>query len=430
MAIVESTETPTAVEFDPLGGVQIVDCDAHFTEPADLWSSRVPESLKGTVPEMRTVDGSTAWYLDDDIWASTGGNTIGKGRQKVLGSHVLQPFDLVDDSSWNVAERLQLMDEMGVAAQIVYPNGVGFASNHIFAVEDLDRRFLILQTYNDFYLDVQEQSGGRILPQAILPIWDMQLTVKEMTRLLDRGIRGFTLSDKPEMLGLPELPEPFFEPMWDLFNESGAVANFHIGSGKRREEVEATRRSKVGHSLQEFDQTPVDPKLAPTVAAPAWRSFGRQRRLAVHSTQQYMSNVRIIVNLCNSNLFDRYPKLKIVSAESGIGWIPFVLEAMEYQFDEMVTDPEEIGLTERRPSEYFADHIWVMFWFEKLGAQKLVEDIGVDRILVETDVPHPTCLYPDTRTRLAQALSNCSEGDRARMLRDNAADLYGLRGLV
>ena len=53
----------------------------------------------------------------------------------------------------------------------------------------------------------------------------------------------------------------------------------------------------------------------------------------------YMSNVRIIVNLCMSDLFDRYPKLKVVSAESGIGWIPFILEALEFQFDEMVTDP-------------------------------------------------------------------------------------------
>ena len=56
-----------------------------------------------------------------------------------------------------------------------------------------------------------------------------------------------------------------------------------------------------------------------------------------------MSNVRIIINLCMSDLFDRYPKLKIVSAESGIGWVPFILEALEYQFDEMVTDPDEIG---------------------------------------------------------------------------------------
>ena len=73
-----------------------------------------------------------------------------------------------------------------------------------------------------------------------------------------------------------------------------------------------------------------------------WQSFGPQRRLAVLATQFYMSNVRIITNLCMSDLFDRYPNVKIVSAESGIGWVPFALEAMEYQLDEMVTDPAEV----------------------------------------------------------------------------------------
>ena len=72
---------------------------------------------------------------------------------------------------------------------------------------------------------------------------------------------------------------------------------------------------------------------------------GSLGRLAVGATQMYMSNVRIIVNLCMSNLFDRFPKLHIVSAESGIGWVPFILEAMEYQLDQMVTEPDEVNLT-------------------------------------------------------------------------------------
>ena len=69
------------------------------------------------------------------------------------------------------------------------------------------------------------------MPQAILPIWDMDLTIAEMDTPARPRHRGFTLSDKPELLGLPELPEPYFAPMWDLFNDSGAVVNFHIGAG-------------------------------------------------------------------------------------------------------------------------------------------------------------------------------------------------------
>jgi hypothetical protein len=278
--------------------------------------------MREQVPVLRTIDGFTGWHLNGELWAGCGGNTIELGREKVRGLFTLQPFDRVDPSSWLPEERLKLMDEMGIHAQIVYPNGIGFTSNHIFAIDDPKQRIAILRMYNDFLVDVQESSNERLFPQAILPIWDMQLTVEEMERLLAKNIRGFTLSDRPELLGLPELPEAYFDPMWDLFNVSRAVANFHIGSGNRREDraasMEARRRLQRGEKLSQ-------PSTPPAVAPKAWSSLGVQRRVSVEAAQNYVSNVRIIVNLCMSNLFDRFPNLKIVSAESGIGWVPFLM---------------------------------------------------------------------------------------------------------
>jgi predicted TIM-barrel fold metal-dependent hydrolase len=402
---------PRKVFDDGLGDVYIIDCDAHLTEPSDLWSARVAPSLKNRMPIMKTVDGKTAWYLDDQLWASTGGNTIATDREKILGSHTVQPFERIDVSSWSVPERLSLMDSMGIYGQILYPNGIGFASNHIFAIEDHSIRTNVLQIYNDFLVDSQVESKDRLLPQALLPIWDIDLTVKEMTRLINRGIRGFTLSDKPELLGLPELIDPYFDPMWDLFNESRAVANFHIGAGNRREDMEALRGN-------------VTQRQSSSVVSPAWSNFGRQRKLAVVASQMYISNVRIIINLCMSNLFDRFPNVKVVSAESGIGWVPFVLESLEYQFDEMVTEESELKFAERRPTEYFRDHLYVMYWFEEIGATKLIEDIGVNNVLVETDVPHPTCLYPSPREHFTRVMAGLDVHTQRRVLQDNAAELY------
>lgn len=401
--------------------IKIIDCDAHWTEPSDLWSALVPPGLEDRVPQQRTVDGVTAWYLNGEVWASTGGNTITSGREKVLGAHMLQPFSQVDVSSWSVRERLEIMDQMGVHAQILYPNGIGFASNHLFAIEDAEQRQLVLSLYNDHLVEVQAASGDRLFPQGVLPIWDMDLTVKEMSRLIDRGMRGFTLSDKPELLGLPELHDPYFEPMWDLFNESGTVANFHIGAGQRREDMEALRNST---SVEVKPQASSAPASVPTVAPPSWSNFGPQRRMAVMAAQMYMSNVRIVVNLCNSDLFDRFPNLKIVSAESGLGWVPFVLEAMEYQYDEMIKAPGEVAHTKRRPSEYFRDHLFVMFWFERSAPAKLVEDVGANNILVETDLPHPTCLWPTPKEHFFKVLENVDDHAKRRILQDNAAEIY------
>ena len=401
---------------DIIGDLRIIDCDSHLTEPPDVWTSRVPASLVDKVPVQQTIDGRTGWFIDGKSWASIGGNTIRTGNEKVLGSHVTQPFETVDRAAWSVVERLELLDTMGIWGQVLYPNGIGFASNHIFAIEDESLRRLVLETYNDFLVDTQTESNGRLFPQALLPIWDMDLTIREATRLIDKGITGFTLSDKPEMIGLPQLVEPYFDPMWDLLNESGAVANFHIGAGARREELEALRGS---------GQPAGGPNGSPVPAA--WTTFGTQRRLAVGSSQMFMSNVRILVNLCMSNLFDRYPRLKVVSAESGIGWVPFLLESLKFQFDEMVTHADELAYAKRRPGEYFRDHIYVMFWFETIAAEKLIEAIGVNNVLVETDVPHPTCLYPGAREHFAKVLAGHNPHTVRRVLQDNAAELYKIK---
>src|SRR4051812_41335403 len=99
----------TSAELDPLAGLHIIDCDAHFTEPPDLWSARVSKSMQHTVPQMRTIDGVSAWYLGDDRWANTGGNTITHSERKILGAHTMQPFEAIDPCSWDVDARLALM---------------------------------------------------------------------------------------------------------------------------------------------------------------------------------------------------------------------------------------------------------------------------------------------------------------------------------
>jgi uncharacterized protein len=403
---------------DVLGDVKIVDGDAHFTEPPDLWTARAPASLREHVPVQRTVDGVTAWYLDGQVFASIGGNTIDRDHHKQLGTQTLQPWDQVDEASWDVGARLRLLDQMGVWAQILYPNAVGFASNSMFGIGELGLRNAVQEVYNDFLVEVQHASGGRLFPQAVLPIWDMDLTVKEMARLHEQGITGFTLTDKPQLVGMPDLDAPYFAPMWALANELGTVINFHIGSGGLRrmetEDAGVTEQIRRGSAV-----AGPNPDIY-------WESFGPQRRLAILATQFYMSNVRIITNLCMSDMFDRYPNVKIASAESGIGWIPFVLEAIEYQLDEMVTDPAEVRLQKRRPKEYFRDHIYVTFWFEEVGPTKLLEDIGVGNVLVETDIPHPTCIYPSSRERIARVVSGLEPDVRRRILQDNAVQLYRL----
>ena len=359
----------------------------------------------GPADQDRRRPDLTSWFLEGQYWTGLGGHTIAKGQTKTLGTLCL-PYEDIDESAWSVKGRLELMDKQGVYAAVLYPNSIGFASNALLGIQDIEFRNLCSSIYNDSLVDVQNESGGRLLPQAVLPIWDMDLAIKEMQRLIDAGIRGFTVTDKPQLINLPDLDQEYFAPMWALANEAGSVINFHIGSG-----------------------FPANMGTASPVAAASsdiyWQSFGPQRRLAILATQFYMSNVRIIVNLCMSNLFDRYPNVKVVSAESGIGWVPFALEAMEYQLDEMVTDPSEIAVQSRRPSEYFRSNVYVMSWFER-SAMKVLDDIGVDNVMLMTDIPHPTCLFPNTREYFADVTKDLTPEVRAKIVQDNGARVYGI----
>ena len=410
-----------------LGGLSIIDCDAHFSEPPDLWTSRAPESMKARMPVMRTLDdGITAWYVDDHVFASTGGNTIRtspQGPQKVLGTQMIQPWDAVDPVTYEPKARLALLDEVGVYAQILFPNAMGFTGNSVMGIEETALRDLVQAIYNDFLVDIQHESDGRLLPQAVLPIWDMDLTLKEMTRLRDKGITGFTITDKPQLVGMPDLDAPYFAPMWALGNEMGAVFNFHIGSGIGRAKQSGPQQSEDPAQIEARRRGSATAFPNPDLY---WESFGPQRRLAILATQFYMSNARVIVNFCMSDMFDRYPNIKINSAESGVGWVPFILEAMEYQLDEMVTDPAEVNRTQKRPTEYFHDHFLVSFWFEKVAPTKILEDIGIHNVVVETDIPHPTCTFPQSRQMIANVMNKLDPYARRRVLQDNAAEAYGI----
>lgn len=394
-----------------MSDLKIIDGDSHFAEPADLWTSRAPAAMKDKMPQIKPIEGGSSvsthgWFIGDDYWTGLGGHTIAAGKQKTHGVLCL-PYEEIDDAAWSVDGRMSLMDDQGVYAAVLYPNAMGFASNMMLAIPDVEFRGLVQRIYNDALVDYQNQSGGRLLGQAVLPTWDMGETVKEMNRMIDAGITGFTITDKPHLLGQPDLDHEYFSPMWAIANEAGVAMNFHIGSGAPPD---------IGKTSP----------MASTSSDIYWQSFGPQRRMAILATQFYMSNVRIITNLIMSDLFDRYPNVKIVSAESGAGWVPFMLEAAEYQLDEMVTDPTEKARQKHRPTDYFRSNVYVMSWFEK-SFVKILDDIGVDNVMLMTDIPHPTCLYPNTREYFAEVTKDLSADVRRKLVQDTAAKVYGVK---
>ena len=127
-------------------------------------------------------------------------------------------------------------------------------------------------------------------------------------------------------------------------------------------------------------------------------------------------------------MFDRFPNLKFVSVESGIGWVPFMLETMDYELVENA--PKYAAKLQKRPSDYFRDNWYATWWFETGGPagdlQHLVDLVGEDNILFETDYPHPTCLHPSPMAAVEERVSGLRADSQRKILGDNGIKLYRL----
>ncbi len=379
---------------DPsLKGIKIVDCDTHFTEVGDMFTSRAPARLKDKMPRISRIDGVDRWQVAGRDFGSMGGNVIGKDNNKLLGRLAFPTLDDAHDGGSQVKARIQAMDDMGIHAQICFQNSGVTQVGALMSLKDEELALTIVQIYNDAAAERQEESGQRLFTMAMLPYWDQKVMEKEAQRCLDIGLKGFTLPDTPEKCGVPSFLHDFWTPFFEMCESTGTPLNFHLNAS-------------------------IDPN------AMTWKDFTFEQILAVTSTMMTLCTAATMSNWIVSGRLDQFPKLKIGLIEAGMGWVPFVLEALEHQFDEML--PSKAGMLKRRPKEYFRDQIWTTFWFEKFGPKHLLEAVGVDKVLFETDYPHPTSLYPGVQSHLVDVLGGYDFDVRKKVLEDNAVKLWNL----
>ena len=385
---------------DPLfAGIKIVDCDTHFTEPADLWTANAPAGMKDKMPHVRRIAGADKWFVGDKDFGSLGGNVIARDKNKLLGRLAFENYDQIDPGSYSVKPRLEAMDAMGVWAQICFQNGGVTQAGSLAALNDEPLAVAITQIYNDACASRAAESGGRINGMGTLPYWDKALMNAEMRRIADIGLKGIVLPDRPERLsqgyiGSDGKVSPFWAEVFEICNATGIPLNYHLNAS-------------------------LDANTA------IWDNLGFDQRLPIHALIHHIGCAATMSNFMVSGILDAYPDLKIGLIESGSGWVPFWLEGMEHQLEEFRTT--ENRKLKMRPKEYFKQHFWVSFWFEEFAPQHMLEEIGVDKVMFETDYPHPTSLYPGVQDKLVKVLGGHDYATRKQVLESNAATLYNLR---
>jgi len=372
----------------------IIDVDTHVTETADLWVDRLPARFRDDGPRVEQDERGRDW------WMIGGKRSVKIGLTATAGvGDMKEPpsgYSDVHPGAFDADARLKYMDEMGIWAMVLYPNVGGFGAQEFLRLGDPELMLACVRAYNDWQTEWASADARRLLPITSTPFWDIDAAVTEVQRCATMGHRGILFTGDPQSFGQPVLGDAHWDPLWSVAVECDLPVSFHIGSGNM----------EGGLSREKM------------------KTYGRMATFAELSVNMFMNNGSQLCDLLMSGVLARFPEIKFVSVESGIGWVPFVLEAMDYQFKGNRVREERPDL-ELLPSEYFARNVYACYWFEQTAPRHLIEAVGVDNILFETDFPHPTSLYgDDVHNCIRTGLESCSDEIRKKILWDNAKKLY------
>ena len=259
-------------------------------------------------PRCASINGRRKWVVNGDIPLSgdSAASAILPDGEKMLGLEFLKlDVDMVHAASYDCDARLELMDMHGRQPRIVYPNVGGFGNQNFLKVQDAALRIACVEIYNDSMADMQQRSGGRILPMVLVPWWDIDACVGEVERMHRIGAKGIVMCSNPHDSGMPNFAQPDWGPFWEICEALEMPINFHIGSS----EGDIDWSGKV-----------------------PYKTWPGDVKLSLGGAAIFLGQLRWMVNLLFSDVPERHPNLKFVSVESGVGWIPFLLDALDYQW--------------------------------------------------------------------------------------------------
>jgi uncharacterized protein len=382
---------------------RILDSDTHCVEKPDVWTSRLPKAWGDQVMHMGFDEKTQRemWYVGDVSvnhgWPNAFYGTDPGGAKDVRRNP--PTMARVHPSCYDAKARAKVMDEWGVEVAVLYPNGAGFALEPFLNHNDPEIAAAHLSAYNDFLLEEWcAAMPGRFIPMAVVSYWDVPRAVKEIERIAGKGFGGIVTTGVPQLHGQPYLRDRHWDRFWAAAQEAGLPFAFHVANGDptpfQAEELVSQEDVNVTETRVSFDM--------------------------------YVDNAIQTMDLLMSGVLHRYPRLKFIISESGLGWVPFMLEAADERFKRQKVRLPEFG--DMLPSQFFFRQIFVNTFFEHLTDWH-IEHCGRNNIMFQTDIPHPPAWYSGGSTDFENDAVNFTAGnlnpqDRHRVLWQNGADLY------
>jgi predicted TIM-barrel fold metal-dependent hydrolase len=370
-----------------------ISTDDHLMEAPDSYRSRMSAHWGDKVPQVRdNGDGTDGWYVYGQRVSRNTGFTFVQGvtpdREPVTR------WEDVPRCAYVPAERIREMDRDGVDVHSFYAN-VGNAQT--LNKPELPEAFRLeaIRAVNAIQIeDYVEPYPGRFIAFAVVPLWDPKKAVEEFHWAAQRGARGVAYAFPQQFAGYPNFCDPAWDPLWAALQEADLPLNMHIGGG-----------ASMG------------------LAAQVWEGHtDPMRRLSETSVKGIPANTTVASTILFSGVLERFPRLKIMFAESGVGWIAYLLDVADHQWERQRMHKHGMPL---RPSELFRQHCYANFWFEYIGSE-VRRSPGLANITWLSDFPHPTSTYPTSGDYIERSLADCTPEERQMILVDTARRLYRL----
>lgn len=374
---------------------EVISADCHVDLiwlPPELFTSNASAALKERMPYVTEGPKGPEWVTQGGARFGLVNGMGSAGREYVPGqihrSDRMAATGLYEDGKRGVRRltdpelRIRDQDRDGVQAEVLY--GILGAS---MRMNDPEAATEVIRIYNEWLADFCKTHPERFAGLACIPNTPIEAAVDEIERVAGRGgLRGLDVANSPDM---PPLWDPYWEPMWARAAEAGLPVHFHTIGGPKPD------WERFPHTVQR--------------AAFATHITGFQLHMAFH-----------LMAVIYSGVLERYPNLRVVVGESGIGWIPYILEHMDLEWEEQFQDLE----LKMKPSEYWRRQCKATYQSDPIGI-RLLDVLGAETIMWGSDFPHPDGVWPDSQEFIQRELGHLPAEVRFRIVCENAAKLYG-----
>ncbi len=313
--------------------------------------------------------------------------------------------------AWDIKQRTMMLDEDGIAAEIIFPDGITevntppFGAGLSMPTKDMtsEIQWAGAMAHNRWLAEFCANDPKRHFGVAIIPLlWDVDLAIENLRWCYDNGFRHCMIPVQHHEF--PGYNHTRYHPFWEACESLGVMVHFHSGPGSQ---VDC-----FGPDWPAEDASDYVGAMGLYVSEVMWWLY------------------RPIAFMIWGGVFEKFPKLRTCITEGGTQWM---LQPWLRMLDFHATEgPESAKMGDFRahlslmPSEYFKRNVGVGASCAKRADIEVANFLGKDKLMWGSDYPHPEGTWPHTRARLTEEFSGLEEAELRKLMGENAMAWYGM----